>query len=154
MALKLPSNKSPGWRLYNISDYKWDLKHGYIQHAMYTTEASESDKREAWAEMMEEFHHAMLTTTGGEPQSRKQAVKTKEWEEPVNGWKVREQEEIDSLIDMGVIEWVPEDECLPGTKFVGNKFVYTSPSRASSSFDGPTDGSREPEGAGTGSGSV
>jgi hypothetical protein len=43
---------------------------------------------------------------------------------PGNGWKVREQEEVDSLFDMGVFEWVPVSEVPNGTKLVRTKMVY------------------------------
>ena len=48
--VRLPSNKPPGYRLYNISDYKYDLKSGYIQHAALAQAATQTELSNAWNE--------------------------------------------------------------------------------------------------------
>ena len=83
---------------------------------MYTADPSAEERHAALLDTVAEYHHAMLTTSGGEPQTSKMALKDPAWDEPVNGWCVRELEEVKSLFDMGVLEWVPVSEVPKSTR--------------------------------------
>ena len=69
------------------------------------------------------YQQACLTTTGGEPQSRKQAIESGNWLGP-DGWYATELAEMEALERMGVLKWCPLHEVPNSTKLVGNKFVY------------------------------
>ena len=77
----------------------------------------------AWEETKTYYHLACLTTTGGEPQSRKQAIESGNWLGP-DGWYATELAEMEQLENMGVFRWVKMTEVPNGTKLLGNKFVY------------------------------
>ena len=121
--VQVPCNRSPGSRTYRHSDYMWDIKHGYISHAAITREALPSERRAAHAEMMESFETACLTSAGHEPQTRRQAMRSADWDIP-GGWRVRELEEMLSLIKMGVLRYVPLSEVPTGTRLITTKPVY------------------------------
>ena len=65
----------------------------------------------------------MLTTSGGEPQSRTQALKDPAWA-IAGGWYEAELEEMAALEKNGVIEWIRCADLPPGTKVLDNKMIY------------------------------
>ena len=65
----------------------------------------------------------MLTTEGGEPQSRAQALKDPAWD-IVGGWREAEEEELTSLEKMGVLEWICECDVPADAKVLNTKMVY------------------------------
>ena len=108
MKLPIPGRKGPNGTdgLYRLSDYNYDLKHGYIQHAAYATQPTYEEACAAWEETKFYYQQACLTTTGGEPQSRKQAIESGNWLGP-DGWYATELAEMEALERMGVLRWCP-----------------------------------------------
>ena len=94
-----------------------------MQHAALARHATRSEIDTAWAECLSEFHSAMLTTSGGEPQSRTQALKDPAWA-IAGGWYEAELEEMAALEKNGVIEWIRCADLPPGTKVLDNKMIY------------------------------
>ena len=121
MQMPIPGRKGDG--KYKLADYNYDIKHGYIEHAAFSAEPTRAECMAAWEETKTYYHLACLTTTGGEPQSRKQAIESGNWLGP-DGWYATELAEMEALERMGVFRWVKMTEVPNGTKLLGNKFVY------------------------------
>ena len=111
------------WKEYKRADYQYDVKHGYIQHAMLCRHDSTPEEMyHASLETQEWYESAMLTSEGGDPLNRKAAKASGIWDL----WHKAELEEIRSLEELGVLKWVRMDSLPEGAKLLKNKIVYKS----------------------------
>jgi hypothetical protein len=99
------------------------VKHGYVEYAALASLPSTQEQQDAWADCIDTYEMCMLTASGAEPQTRRMAEKSPDWLGP-NGWQVAENDEIQSLFDMKVVQWIADDQVPIGAKVLDSKIVY------------------------------